>query len=327
MNKRVVVALTLLSCIFSAHAVKTKKSHLDPKTVAVRSPLVLTSAIAQTTTTVQTQEKSQTTPTPTVSSNVSPDKLQATHERGGIDLSSVKPESKQYNVSYNIGVVSDYRFRGIAQTSYKPAVQGGLELNLDNGFYTGLWMSNERWVRGFNGASQSAIEIDIYGGFKFHLNPNWDLDVGAISYRYPNSNSGALGTRGYQEWEDVNTNEIYAQISYKGTNLKINHATGQLFGTIRSQGATYVDLNKTFDLPQGYSLTAHVGRQMVPWRNEASYTDQAITLTKDLGKGWSASVMGTITNTQQGGFYTNYPEWDGKFVGKSAVVLGIKRCF
>jgi uncharacterized protein (TIGR02001 family) len=42
----------------------------------------------------------------------------------------------------NINLVSQYRFRGIDQTWGRPAVQGGADLSLANGFYAGTWASN-----------------------------------------------------------------------------------------------------------------------------------------------------------------------------------------
>src|SRR6476469_7985218 len=38
----------------------------------------------------------------------------------------VKAPEPEYTLAFNAGLVSDYRFRGIAQTSGKPAIQGGI---------------------------------------------------------------------------------------------------------------------------------------------------------------------------------------------------------
>ena len=42
-----------------------------------------------------------------------------------------------YSLSYNVGVVSDYRYRGISQTAKRPALQGGGDLAHKSGFYIG----------------------------------------------------------------------------------------------------------------------------------------------------------------------------------------------
>ena len=51
-----------------------------------------------------------------------------------------------YTLAANVGLVSDYRFRGIAQTSKKPALQAGLDFSHSSGFYAGTFASNVKWV-------------------------------------------------------------------------------------------------------------------------------------------------------------------------------------
>ena len=56
----------------------------------------------------------------------------------------------------------------------------------------------------------------------------------------------------------------------------------------------------------------------------ANYTDYALTLAKDFGNGLVLTVAATGTNATSGGFYTDV---NGKFLGKSALVLGLKYSF
>ena len=46
----------------------------------------------------------------------------------------------------NVGLYSQYVFRGIAQTNEKPALQGGFDLGHKSGFYAGTWASNISWL-------------------------------------------------------------------------------------------------------------------------------------------------------------------------------------
>ena len=46
----------------------------------------------------------------------------------------------------NVGLFSQYVFRGITQTNEKPAVQGGFDLAHKDGFYVGTWASNISWL-------------------------------------------------------------------------------------------------------------------------------------------------------------------------------------
>ena len=59
-------------------------------------------------------------------------------------------------VTYNVGVVSQYRYRGIAQTKGDPALQGGVDYANANGFYAGAWGSTIKWIK-------------ENGGFLIHL--------------------------------------------------------------------------------------------------------------------------------------------------------------
>ncbi len=50
-------------------------------------------------------------------------------------------------VAYNVGLYSQYIFRGLTQTDRGPAVQGGVDLTHSSGFYLGAWASNISWLR------------------------------------------------------------------------------------------------------------------------------------------------------------------------------------
>lgn len=55
-------------------------------------------------------------------------------------------------VAYNVGLYSQYIFRGLTQTDRGPAVQGGVDLTHSSGFYLGAWASNISWLRDTNNA-------------------------------------------------------------------------------------------------------------------------------------------------------------------------------
>lgn len=44
-------------------------------------------------------------------------------------------------ITGNLGLVSDYRFRGISQTATRPAIQGGFDYAHASGIYAGTWAS------------------------------------------------------------------------------------------------------------------------------------------------------------------------------------------
>ena len=46
----------------------------------------------------------------------------------------------------NVGLFSQYIFRGLTQTNRKPAIQGGFDYAHESGFYAGVWASNISWI-------------------------------------------------------------------------------------------------------------------------------------------------------------------------------------
>ena len=57
------------------------------------------------------------------------------------------PAAPESTIAYNIGVVSQYRYRGLAQTRGLPAVQGGLDYSHASGAYAGVWASTIQWIK------------------------------------------------------------------------------------------------------------------------------------------------------------------------------------
>ena len=84
-------------------------------------------------------------------------------------------------ISGNVGLSSDYIWRGMTQTDGDAAINGGFDLATDNGFYFGTWSSNA----GGSGADYS-MELDVYLGFSGEMgNENMSYDIGYISVIYP----------------------------------------------------------------------------------------------------------------------------------------------
>lgn len=89
---------------------------------------------------------------------------------------------KPVTVSGSVGLVSDYRFRGVSQTDKELAVQGGLTIAHESGVYIGTWASNLAGWGTFGGAN---MELDLIAGFKTPIGSGATLDVGATWYMYP----------------------------------------------------------------------------------------------------------------------------------------------
>lgn len=96
------------------------------------------------------------------------------------DAADAPAEEASGPFSYNIGVVSDYAFRGVSQTNEGPAIQGGVDFSHDSGFHAGVWGSNVDFVDG-DGAN---VEWDLYVGYAFNITETVALDVSVLQYLY-----------------------------------------------------------------------------------------------------------------------------------------------
>ena len=227
-------------------------------------------------------------------------------------------------ITYNIGVVSQYRYRGIAQTKGDAALQGGIDYANANGFYLGAWGSTIKWIKDAptsSGASAGAtgpIELDLYGGYKFEA-AGLAYDVGYLRYQYQGNTYTKTGG------VNANTDEAYGAVTAGPATLKYSYAFSDLFGNTNSKGSTYWDLSATFDLGNGYSLVPHAGRQSIKNSPGISYTDVALTLNKDLGDGLTASVAAISTNGIAANFIaTSASKYN---TAKNALVVGVKYAF
>lgn len=233
-------------------------------------------------------------------------------------FAQTKAPEPDYTLSFNAGVVTDYRYRGISQSRLKPAVQGGLDFAHKSGFYLGAWASTIKWIED-SGGPDGKVELDLYGGYKGELAKGLAYDVGVLRYEYV-GNTLSRSTLG--NYANANTTEVYGALTAGVFTAKYSHSLTNLFGNINSKGSQYLDLSATFDLGDGWTLTPHVGRQLVNNNTNLHYTDYSLTVAKDLGKGLTASLMAVDTNAQ----VTPYT-WGGKYVGKSGLVAGIKYSF
>ena len=249
---------------------------------------------------------------------------------GATTMAQTTAPAPDYTFSYNVGAVSDYRFRGMAQTAGGPALQGGVDFAHKSGLYAGAWGSNVKWIKDFNLATKGNFEIDLYGGYKGEIAAGVTYDLGVITYQYPGNNSGATGTPGAGSFSNASTTEFYGAVTYSVATLKYSQSLGDFLGNLNSRGSRYIDLSANFDLGNGLTLTPHIGRQTVPNQsigarigNAADCNDFALTLAKDFGNGVSGSVAAISTNAYKS-FYTDSK---GRYLGKDALVVGVKYSF
>lgn len=230
-------------------------------------------------------------------------------------VQAAEPET---SLAYNVGAVSDYRYRGISQSRLEPALQGGVDYTHKSGFYVGAWGTTIKWIKDTPGVAAGSTELDLYGGYKATVG-SVTYDVGLLSYVYANNSYASASAGGTKS---ANTNEAYVAVTVGPVTAKYSHAYSDLFGNLDTKNSYYLDLSATFDLGNGFSLVPHVGHQKYKNLDVATYTDYSLTLAKDLGKGLSASLAVVGTDADKG-FYT----LKDKFNGKTGAVVGLKYTF
>lgn len=231
----------------------------------------------------------------------------------------------------NVGLVSDYLYRGISQTNAKPAIQGGFDYAHSSGLYAGLWGSSISWLTdssAVTGATSSQLELDTYFGFKNGFADDFTYDVGFLRYNYPASYTATLPAGAAK----ADTNEIYGVLGYKFVTAKLSYSLGNTFGIDQSRGATYVDLSASYPLADsGFTANAHVGKQtykgtvadgLAAINSTPTYTDYKVGVTKDIG-GFVVSLAYSSTNANR----TQYTNGLNRYLGKGTVILSLTRSF
>jgi len=222
----------------------------------------------------------------------------------------------EHEVSFNIGGVSDYRYRGISQSRLKPALQGGADyVNNTHGLYAGTWLSTIKWTKDAGGSGE--VEMDLYMGKRGEITPDLSYDVGVLSYVYPSN-----GLKNVAGFVDANTTEIYGQIGSGPVYLKYSHSLTNLFGFVNSKNSGYLDLGANLEMSQGYILNLHYGHQTVKNNTTYSYNDWKVGVTKEwVGVNFSLAVIGTSADKKL--YYTPA----GKFTGKTSLILSAVKSF
>lgn len=178
-------------------------------------------------------------------------------------------------VSANVALTTEYRFRGVDLSGGEIAIQGGFDVALPAGFYAGTWASSlDETTVGYG-----STELDVYGGWSGDVTDGVALDIGVIGYLYPDAGPG-----------DFDYIEFYGSAAFTlgpaEATLGIAYAPDQ-----DSLGSTdnlylYTDLGVGIpDTP--ITLTGHLG-----------YTDGFLTFTND-GKAfdWSIGAEVAIPDT------------------------------
>jgi uncharacterized protein (TIGR02001 family) len=232
------------------------------------------------------------------------------------------PPEPDWTFSANVGLFSQYVFRGISQTDEKPAIQGGFDITHKSGFYIGTWASNISWISDGLPDASASMEWDFYGGYRFPIYEDFSGDVGVLQYYYPGTYpSGAT---------KADTTEVYFNLTWKWLSAKYSYVVGhKIFGVPDASGSYYLEGNGSYDIVDKVNdyigkvtVIGHVGYQS--YRNYAalSYTDWKGGVQADLS-GYTVGVFVTGTNANSAAYTNRF----GKDISDTQVVGFVQRTF
>ncbi|MFN3858650.1 MAG: TorF family putative porin [Caulobacter sp.] len=152
-------------------------------------------------------------------------------------------EDDGLSLSYNVGVASDYVYRGVSQTD-GPQIFGGVDLTA-GAMYAGAWASNVDF------GDDTDAEIDIYLGVKPELGAV-GLDLAVIYYGYVGEPKGS-------DYEFVEL-KAAASVPIGPASVGIGmYYSPDFFGGIGE--AFYYEVNGGWTINDKWSLSGAVGEQ------------------------------------------------------------------
>ena len=223
--------------------------------------------------------------------------------------------ASEFSYSANVGLYSDYIFRGYTQTKHQPAIQGGFDLEHSSGFYAGIWGSNVEWTTESGIMTDNSVEIDIYGGYATEV-AGVGVDVGVLQFIYPGD---------YAEGSKIDSEatEIYLGLSKDFGAFSAGLTTyyvvsSEAWQFAEMDGETYVSLD--VDVPVG-PLTAsfHVGHQTFAEGKggnaaDLDYTDWKVNVEYPLNDNFAVGAFYTDTDMNKTNWTVNN-EYLGESVG------------
>ena len=159
-------------------------------------------------------------------------------------VTSVAQAADGPTFSANVGVASDYVFRGVSQTNGDPEIFGGVDVAVGQA-YAGVWLSHGDF------GDSTKVEYDTYAGVKPEI-AGFNLDLGVIYYGYTNTPNGTK--YGYGEVKAAATRAIG-----KATVGAAYYYSPDFFGADKT--ATYVELNGAYAINDTVSVTGAYGHQ------------------------------------------------------------------
>jgi len=166
--------------------------------------------------------------------------------------------------SGNIGITSDYLWRGVTQTDHQAATSGGIDYSHSIGLYAGTWVSNVT----------SDTEIDLYAGYAGEA-AGLSYDLGYIKYHYPNV---------LEDFDEVYIGLGYSLVSASYA-LDIDNEN------------SYVSLSLDYEVKEGLGLNITAGSYSFD-DSDSDYVNYGGSITKSIDGGWDVTFAVSDTDVE-----------------------------
>lgn len=161
----------------------------------------------------------------------------------------------------NVGVTSNYIWRGVSQTNEGPAVSGGIDYTHSSGLFIGTWVSNESWT------SDAGYEQDLYAGYNGSLG-SFNYGIEYMDYTYPVGN-------GTDDFAEAIVTLGYGPVTFTYAPTVSKEASGS------NQDDVYMSIAASFEVKKGLTVGVLAGQYDFDGGSANDYKHYQITLSKD----------------------------------------------
>ena len=179
-----------------------------------------------------------------------------------------------FEISGNVALVSDYRFRGVSFSDGDMALQGGIDIGHSSGIYVGTWASS---ITG--GTPFGEVELDVYAGWSGPVAEGVTFDIGLLYYIYPTGDFPGVDTDYFEPYASIS-----GDLGPVSATFGVAYAWDQSVIGNTDNLYLYTDFETAIpDTP--ITLTAHLGYTDGPFSTDTDTT----SFDWGLGAAWAVT--------------------------------------
>lgn len=211
-----------------------------------------------------------------------------------------------FEASANVGVVSNYMWRGMSQTRNGAALQGGVDLTHSSGAYVGTWASNVN----FDLFDHADTEQDFYAGYGFTVG-DFAFDLKRTEYHYASA-------------DELDFGETHAHVSAYGVTVGVDYSSDT--PVLESDSAVHYYGSYTHALPYEMTFTGTLGQydyKDAGWLggSDSKYSYYNLAVNKEI---WGINMGMAYTDTNVDDSGCEVFAGESEYCGGAFVVSAVK---